>query len=82
MKRIIILSNYEHNDTTFEIEDFEHVVCVILYVLSGDECVSVIYDDREEVWFDSCNNRTLSFFDYSSVLYIRNEFDNMDAWII
>lgn len=82
MNRTIILSDYNKRPTTFEIKDFEHVICIVFYLLSGDECMSVIYDDRDNKWLDSCDYRTNSFFDDTYVVYVRNEFDNMDEWIM
>lgn len=54
---------YDFEDNPIQIEIKKEVASSVLLKISGDQCLFVKYKDGEEEWFDSSDDRTMSFFD-------------------
>lgn len=64
MEKTITIYDFLGNPTPITIPEFEHVVKLVLRVLSGDEILIVHYDDRRLETYDSCpDRRVVDYFD-------------------
>ena len=78
MDKKITLVDYKDRRVDFTIKDFEKVFMIEIEVISGDEVAKIIYNDKRVVYFDSCENRIMSFNDGSYMLPLErlDEFNN------
>lgn len=57
---------YDFNGRATEVDTYDKVIrCIFVQVISGNEVVTVNYDDCTSVTFDSCDNRAADYVDGS-----------------
>ena len=74
----MIFNIYDFNGRATEVDTFDKVIRdIFVQVLSGDEVVTVDYDDGTSKTFDSSHNRTVDYVDGSYILYP----NNLQDWV-
>ena len=63
MNKTVKLLDYQDNEKTFIIKNFENVKEFVFQILSGDGILEVVYNDNHAETFDSSNDRVLDFYD-------------------
>ena len=88
MEQKVIIRDFEGNGTEFNIVNIDKVKLIVCAVISGDEILTVYYDDDTFLDMDSCPNRRLtSFYEGHAVIprdkiekfnSIENSYDMLD----
>ena len=74
----MIFNIYDFNGRTTKVDTGDKVIKdIFVQVLSGDEVVTVDYDDGTSKIFDSSHNRTVDYVDGSYILYP----NNLQDWV-
>lgn len=74
----MIFNIYDFNGRATEVDTFDKVIRdIFVQVISGDEVVTVDYDDGTSKTFDSSNNRMVDYVDGSYILYP----NNLQDWV-
>lgn len=68
MEKVIKLFDYKDKQKEITIKDFENVKLFVFRILSGDGVLTVIYQDNETKYYDSCDSMRLT--DYNDGLWI------------
>ena len=74
----MIFNIYDFNGRAREVDTGDKVIKdLFVQVLSGDEVVTVYYDDCTSVRFDSSRNRAADYVDGSYIIYP----NNLEDWV-
>lgn len=81
MERKIIIRDYADVRKEITIPNFEKVLKIDCDVITGDEILTVLYDNLTAVCFDSCDSyRLMDFYDCSYDIYIKDKLDVIDKF--
>lgn len=64
----IVLKDYEGNKKKFDIENFDEIKSIIIFIVCGDEVALVIDNNDNAIAYDSNDDRQLDLLDYLYIL--------------
>lgn len=64
----IVLKDYEGNKKKFELENFDKIKSIIIFIVCGDEVALVIDNNDNAIAYDSNDDRQLDLLDYLYIL--------------
>lgn len=67
--------------TDIDLENLEDIEAICIMVITGDEVAKVLYTNGESKTFDSCNYRTMDFFDEYGCIYKKDKFNFIDEFL-
>jgi len=84
MRKTVTIRDYGTKRTKVVIKDFENVSSIFVFVVSGDEVLSVLYKDGHTERFDSSDCRVTDYYDggYNVPLDKLDEFSDCNDAII
>ena len=64
----ITLKDYQSNKKKFELENYDEIKTIIIFILCGDELAFIVYNNDEVIVYDSNDDRQMDILDNLYVL--------------